>query len=261
MADAENDRDLIIEAVRKAGDIILSFCRTSLRHWEKSKGERVSEADIAANDCLQECLRSVHPDYGWLSEETIDDKSRFEAQRSFCVDPIDGTRAFIKGRPEFTISVAIIENNQPVVGVVYDPSADRLWDAVFDQGARLNGQPIGVSTRKTLKGACFMGDQGHYGIIEKLGASAHCVNSVALRLSECAHGAYDGLIAMRPKMDWDIAAAALVFSQAGGIISDHCGNRLKFNQDIARQPPPLAAGPDLHARLLEKMKNGVHHGA
>jgi myo-inositol-1(or 4)-monophosphatase len=104
---------------------------------------------------LQGRLKPARRDYGWLSEETADDRSRLTARRSFVVDPIDGTRAFIKGRPEFVVSIAIVESGEPVAAALFDPSTDRLWDATRGGGARLNGAPIRFPVTAMSKAPAF----------------------------------------------------------------------------------------------------------
>jgi len=256
LADDSADRDLIAQAARDAGRLALAFKARGLTAWEKSKGDPVSEADLAADNLLKERLRPARRDYGWLSEETTDDRSRIDAARSFVVDPIDGTRAFIKGRPEFVVSVAVIEAGAPVAAALFDPSTDRLWDAVRGRGARLNGAPIRVSGHKQIRGARILGDPGRLPTLRALGAEASTVNSAALRLALAAQGAYDAVVAERAKWDWDLAAGALIFTEAGGVITSRKGDALVFNGEPPRQPAPLAAGPALHALLRERLNQG-----
>ena len=250
------DRDLIAEAAREAGRIALAFRAKGVRAWEKAKDDPVSEADLAADTYLKGALRPNRPDYGWLSEETADDRSRLFAARSFVVDPIDGTRAFLKNRPEFVVSIGVIASGRPVAAAIYDPSEDVLWDAVLNGGARRDGAAIRTSEAAGLPGAALLGDPGRLADVRALGASAETVNSVALRLARVAEGRFDGLIAERPKWDWDLAAGALLVTEAGGVITGRDGAALTFNEDPPRQPAPLAAGPALHALLRRRLSQG-----
>jgi myo-inositol-1(or 4)-monophosphatase len=256
LADDKSDRDLIAQAARDAGKLALAFRARGLKAWEKSKGDPVSEADLAADDLLQNRLKPARRDYGWLSEETADDHSRLTASRSFVVDPIDGTRAFIKGRPEFVVSIAVIDQGEPVAAAVFDPSTDRLWDAIRGGGARLNGASIQVSRHRTIKGARILGDPGRLPLLREMGAEASTVNSAALRLTLAAQGAFDAVVAERAKWDWDVAAGALILSEAGGVITSRKGDPLVFNGEPPLQPAPLAAGPALHALLRERLNQG-----
>ena len=254
--DAERDRDLLAAAARDAGILAMKFRDRGLRSWEKSRGDPVSEADLAADTLLKDRLRPARPDYGWLSEETLDDRSRIDAVRSFVVDPIDGTRAFLKGRPEFVVSVAVVEAGEPVAAALYDPSTGRLWDAARGCGARVDGQPIRVADQGRLEGARILGDPGRLADLRAIGAVAATVNSAALRLALCAEGAFDAVVAERDKWDWDLAAGALILTEAGGRITSRSGEALRFNGDPPRQPAPVAAGPLLHALLLRRLGEG-----
>ena len=250
------DRDLVADAAREAGRIALAFRDKGVRAWEKSRGDPVSEADLAADTYLKQVLLPARPDYGWLSEESSDDKSRLTARRSFVVDPIDGTRAFLKNRPEFVVSVAVVEAGRPVAAAVYDPSADAMFDAALGAGARCDEAPISVSCAASLAGARLLGDPGQLTALRALGVDADTVNSVALRLAMVACGARDGLATVRGKWDWDIAAGVLLVTEAGGLVTGPDGAELVFNADPPRQPAPLAAGPALHALLKQRLSQG-----
>jgi len=253
LADARADRDLIAAAAREAGTLAMAFRDRGLRSWDKSRGDPVSEADLAADALLKDLLLPARPDYGWLSEETADDRSRLSAARSFVVDPIDGTRAFIKNRPEFVVSIAVIEAGAPIAAAIYDPTTQKLWDAAAGHGARVNGAPIRVSTRDSLEGARILGDPGRLPVLRTFGAEASTVNSAALRLALIAEGAFDAMVAERGKWDWDMAAGDLLVREAGGLITGRAGEALTYAHETPRQPPPLAAGPVLHALLLERL--------
>jgi myo-inositol-1(or 4)-monophosphatase len=118
----EADRALLLDAVRGAGPVAMRFFRNAVRQWEKNPGDPVSEADHAVNDLLKARLHEARPDYGWLSEETPDDVDRLGRPRVWCVDPIDGTRAFLKGDPEFSICAALLEGGRPILAAVYNPA-------------------------------------------------------------------------------------------------------------------------------------------
>lgn len=222
-----------------------------LNAWEKAPGDPVSEADIALDRFLKDALMSARPDYGWLSEES-DEEGR-EARRRFVVDPIDGTRAFVKGRSDFCVSLAVVEDGQPVAAALYAPVEDALYTAGTGQGATRGGEPITVSAAASIAGARLMGDAGRLVDLRDLGAETIHINSVALRLALTASGAADGLVAVRPKKDWDLAAGHLILSEAGGVITGHMGGALRYGRPGARQPAPVAAGPALHALLLERL--------
>ena len=132
------DAALLTETVREAGALALSLFRTELKNWTKGASSPVSEADIAVNDLLEERLRSATPDYGWLSEESADDEARLGKRLVWIVDPIDGTRAYLAGREDWCVSVALVEDASPVLAAVFAPASDEFFFAVRGQGATLN---------------------------------------------------------------------------------------------------------------------------
>src|SRR3989338_1294718 len=141
------------EAVREAGAIAMRFYQTDHKQWSKAHDNTpVTEADIEVNELLHARLAVARPDYGWLSEETEDDSSRLTQPRVWVVDPIDGTRAFAKGRPHFVISVALVENGRPVLAVLFNPAMDEFFEAEAGKGARLNGRPIHVGDCDRIEG-------------------------------------------------------------------------------------------------------------
>jgi myo-inositol-1(or 4)-monophosphatase len=140
------DFALLKETVRDAGALAMRFYMTDHKQWSKAHDNTpVTEADIAVNDLLHARLGGARPDYGWLSEETEDDSSRLTQPLVWVVDPIDGTRAFAKGHPHFAISVALVEDGRPVLGVIFNPATDEFFEARFGGGAFLNGKPIRVA--------------------------------------------------------------------------------------------------------------------
>jgi myo-inositol-1(or 4)-monophosphatase len=249
------DHRLIVEAARAAGVLVMpQFGR--VKSWEKVKGHPVSEADLAANALLHELLLGARPGYGWLSEETLDEPQRLERRRVFVVDPIDGTRAFMAGRSEFTISVALVEDGAPVIGAVYNPATDEMFEAVAGGGARKNGEPLGVRDGHDFTGTRFLA--GKRSFQEALGPDAErsaavWVNSMAYRLGLVAAGDFDGAISLFGTHDWDIAAGALLVTEAGGRISLSDGSDIRFNQPNSRHASMVAAGPRRHARLIERI--------
>lgn len=253
MADADADLDLISRAAKEAGELALAFRERTVRVWSKAPGDPVSEADLAADALLKERLLSVRPDYGWLSEETADDRSRLTKRRAFVVDPLDGTRAYVKGRAEFAVSVAVIETGRPVCAAIYDPSSATLYAAARGAGAYRNGTRMRVSETAGIEGATILGDPGRLTSLRDMGAEAVAVNSAALRLAFAASGEYDAVVAVRAKWDWDLAAGHLLIEEAGGLMTSNTGQALRYDLDPPRQPPPLAAGPALHALLLQRL--------
>ncbi len=153
-----DDPALIEQATREAGAIARSYFGGHYKAWDKGKGQPVTDADIAVDRFLHDALLRARPDFGWLSEETRDDPARVGMRRIFVVDPIDGTVAFIKGRPHFSVAVAIVEDTRPVAAVVYNPVLDECFTALRGAGAARNGTPIRASGQAAIEGSRMLGD-------------------------------------------------------------------------------------------------------
>lgn len=243
------DLALIAEAAAAAGALILRYFQADPKVWEKAPGDPVTEADLAADALLRERLQGARPGYGWISEESAPEAPRAGAARSFIVDPIDGTRAFVKGRAEFVVSVGLAEGERMLAGAICEPVSGDLYTALRGGGASRNGAPIEVSAKTDLSGARLLGDPGRLKRLKTLGASAETVNSAALRLAYVAEGRHDGWVAVREKSVWDLAAGQILIEEAGGRLTDHAGAPFRYSSDAPRLSPPLAAGPTLHALL------------
>ena len=227
--------------------VALARQATDFRRWEKAPGDPVSEIDLMADAMLSERLRALDPAAGWLSEEAADDRSRLARERVWIVDPIDGTRDYLRGRPGWCVSVALVEAGRPVLGVLAAPSRGELWTGAAGQGAWCNGTPVRCSNRSEWAGARMPADTLPKG--SEL-VSVAKPNSIALRLALVAAGAADVLIAKRWGNEWDVAAAALLVEEAGGRVTDAAGERLCFNQPEPRAFGLLASGPGLHGAAL-----------
>ena len=193
--DLDADFALLTAAVREAGALALRHFGGDVRVWRKKHGEPVSEADIAVNDLLRERLSGSRPGYGWLSEESDDDPARLEAQCVWMADPIDGTRAFLNGTPEFTVSVALVVAGEPAAAIVFNPASDEFFAALRGRGASLNGEAIGVSRRTSLAGARVLTKPGAFKRARDSAAAARargCVRAAAAsrRIAPATPGAH-----------------------------------------------------------------------
>lgn len=221
--------------------------------WDKGSGHLVTETDIAVNNYLAEALNTARPDYGWLSEETKDDFSRHACPRTFVVDPIDGTRAFIDRSPNFAVSVAIIENGLTVAGALYNPLMEELYEATKGGGARLNGKSISVSGRTVLKGANMVGYPRKFRRLGWPEMNVTIANSMAYRIALVASGKADATVSFTPKSDWDLAAAELIATEAGAVICNLRGDAFRYDRESTSEFGVICAGPSLHALLLERV--------
>ena len=251
------DLSLIEKAVRRAGEIARRYYGQEYRRWSKSRGEPVTEADLAIDHFLRGCLESARPEYGWLSEETGRDPARSGADRFFIVDPIDGTTAFLKQRPHFSISVGVAEHGHAVAGAVYNPITEEFFSAAEGGGARLNGEPIHVSTRAALAGCHVLGQKEM--IAHPVSPNApfwpemqiESRSSIAYRMALVAAGSFDAAIVLSPKHDWDMAAGDVIVREAGGIVTSRDGHPLRFDGPNVVQRSMICAGPKLHAIFLK----------
>ena len=261
--DAAADLVLLEESVREAGKIARSFFGGSYKQWDKGKGNPVTEADLAVDKFLREHLRAARPGYGWLSEETEDDTSRLTSEAVFVVDPIDGTIAFMKGRPHFTICAGVVSDGVPVAGAVYNPITDQSFTAHIAGGAHLNGAPIIVSQQSAVENCRMLGDKPMFSHaawsnppnVPWPAMQIETRNSIAYRMTLVADGEFDAMMALTAKHDWDLAAAEIIVSEAGGVVTTHCGAKLRYNRKSTLQPSVVAAGPMLHAQLMARVSH------
>jgi myo-inositol-1(or 4)-monophosphatase len=256
LREAELDRDLLIAAVRDAGAIAREGYASVPKSWEKSKGNPVTETDIAVDRFLNERLRAARTDYGWLSEETADTPERLGSRRIFIVDPIDGTLAFIKRKAEFAVCAAVVDGGVVTSAAIYNPITEELFAAVKGGGATLNGAAIRVSDRRELEGCRMLVARD---VIEhpawptpwpkmEIGKRA----SIAYRMALVANGTYDAMMALSSKYEWDTSAGALIVAEAGGFATMHNGAALPFNQAVPTHRSLICAGPAVHAAILAR---------
>ena len=250
-------RDRLAAAVREAGALALQTFRGQLKSWIKGKSSPVSEADLAVDALLRERLLTIH-DAGWLSEETEDDPARLQRSDVWVVDPIDGTRAYLAGLPDWAVSVALVNAGRPVVAALYAPVTDELFLSIAGTGATLNGVPIKASKGDQIADAKFSGPKRRLeslATIEPAIQTMPRVPSLALRLARVATGALDGAFAGPDSHDWDLAAADLLVHEAGGLISTVTGQSLVYNRPNPVHDALLAAGRARHAVLLSLIRD------
>lgn len=256
-APSADDLELITQAALAAGKQAQAMREAGLTTTTKFDGTPVTDADVAVDQLLRTALCEARPDYGWLSEETADDPSRLQRRRVFVVDPIDGTRAFVRGRPWWVISIAVVEDGRPIVAAVYAPDVAETYLAVEGGGATLNGSAIHPSAAAALAGASLLADPAmiaHPAWPEPWPTMrVESRNSIAYRLCLVASGAFDAALAMNAKKEWDLAAAELIAREAGALVTDHKGRPLRYNQPVPEAPSMVCAGPALHRLILDRV--------
>lgn len=253
------DRALLSTAVMEAGKIALSHFRHDPRQWYKGPGQIVTEADIEVDRYLYDLLIGARPEDGWLSEERDEDGSRHRCRRVWMIDPIDGTRSFAEGVPEFTISIALLIDDQPVLASILNPATGEHFEATVGEGALLNGQPISPSLHGDIAGAPLLASKGemkkrHWPALMP-DADFTTIGSLAYKLALVAAGRFAGLISRRSSYDWDLAAAVLLIREASGWLSDAEGRPLHLNGSTLRHPGLVAAGNKaLYSQLLGRLE-------
>ena len=256
--DLAADRVLLSTAIAEAGNIARHYFRGDAKPRFKGPGQIVTEADIAIDRQLHDHLIGHRPDDGWLSEERTDDGSRKRRRRVWIVDPIDGTRSFANGVGEFTISVALVIDGDPVLGSVFNPITSEQFEAVAGKGAFLNDEPLAPSPQIAIAGASILASSGEMkrrnwpDVMPD--ADFTTIGSLAYKLALVAAGRFSGLISLRSCHDWDIAAAALLLSEAGARLGDGAGQPIQLNQSSLRHGGLVAAGTEpLYTQLVSRL--------
>jgi myo-inositol-1(or 4)-monophosphatase len=247
-------KDGLATIVREAGALAASTFRGEhLKSWTKAGDSPVTEADIAVDRFLRERLTRLAPDCGWLSEETEDNRARLGGPRLWIVDPIDGTRAYVAGRTDWAVSVALVENGRPVAAAVFAPVEDGLYLAIAGEGATRDGEPITANAGSDFADAHVAGPKPMIGELEKSAPGIIAepkVHSLALRLTRVAAGKLDIAFASKNSNDWDLAAADLIVHEAGAALTTLDGRAIVYNGAETRHGALIAAGAARHARAI-----------
>ena len=244
--------DEVSRIVAEAGRIAAARCGGAFERWEKRPGNPVCDIDLEVDNFLREQLGALDREAGWLSEETTDLSDRIERRRVWVVDPIDGTRDYLRQRSGWAVSAALVEDRQPVIGVLDAPARGEHWTAAAGRGAWRNGAPIRVSGRTELAGARVPADK-----VPEIDADLVPIdkpNSIALRIALVAAGEADLAATLRWGFEWDIAAAALIAAEAGARVSGALGQPLVFNTVSAEAFGVLVATPAIHDAAVERLK-------
>jgi myo-inositol-1(or 4)-monophosphatase len=251
-------RDDLEIAMREAGELARVTSRGEFKRWTKGADHSpVSEGDIAVNNFLRARLAALAPDAGWLSEETEDSPALRAQPTAWIVDPIDGTRAYIAGFSDWTISVALVDRGRPRLAALYAPVTDEMFLAVAGQGATLNGSAIAADRGAGLVGTKMAGPKRYLDRMAGLVTDPlpqPKIHSLALRLTRVAHGELDMALATPGSHDWDLAAADLLVHEAGGAMTDLTGQSLRYNQPHTVHGALIAAGGARHANLINLVR-------
>ena len=249
----EQELQILVEAIKLAGRKALELTGEALSIHTKSDHSPVTTADLAVDRLIHEAVARHFPDDGWLSEEQQDDRERLRKKRTWIVDPIDGTRAFIKKVPEFCISVALVENACPIIAAILNPSTGELSTAIRGKGARFSGGAGGPwqSTHMDDLPLVLVNPwELRKGRFHSLSHQVQCrpVGSIAYALANVAAGRATAAVMLEGGNEWDVAAGVLLIEETGGTVTDARGKRFRFNQAdpgvqgtiaTGRNAPPL----------------------
>jgi myo-inositol-1(or 4)-monophosphatase len=269
-ADLQRELDLAREAALSAGEILEQYFRDrGFEIEQKGRDNPVTTADFDADHEIKRLLRAPFPEYGWLSEETADSPDRLSCRRVWIVDPLDGTKEFIKGIPEFVIAIALAEDGHPILGVTYNPiKREMFWctrgsGCYMDNGTAFPGSPpdrlesrssrVHVTQTPTLEHATVLASRsetsrGEWKSYEgKLRVNP--IGSVAYKLALVAAGRADATFTRTPKSEWDVASGAALIIEAGGCITDIDGGEMRFNKPSVKLKGFVASNALLHGEI------------
>ncbi|WP_293877493.1 MULTISPECIES: 3'(2'),5'-bisphosphate nucleotidase CysQ [unclassified Sphingomonas] len=250
MADPRADLTAAVAQVaHEAGQMALARWRTDFSRWEKTPGSPVCEVDLDVDRMLRARLEGLLPDAGWLSEETVDSPERLSQSRVWVVDPIDGTRDYIRGREGWAVSIALVEDGRATIGVLDAPARRERWSATAGQGAQRNGMPLHAGNRTILDGARVPTDA--LPKIDRHLTMVHKPNSIALRMAMVAADEADLVATLRWGNEWDIAAAAVIAAEAGAAVTDAVGAPLRYNKPNPTAFGVMVAAPGIHAAAVD----------
>jgi len=240
-------------ALDAAREVFARFTPGAVATEYKAGHDPVTEADRAVDAVLRQNL--LREGEGWLSEETVDNPDRLDKQRVWIVDPLDGTREFVKGLPEFCVSIGFVENGKPVAGGIYNPATQETFLGAIDCGVLYNGKPAHASERTAVEGAMVLASRsevkrGEWKPFENGPFKVQAMGSVAYKLALVSAGLADITFTLTPKNEWDVAAGAALVLSARGYVATLNQAPLRCNNRNPLISGLLASGPNLREGLL-----------
>ena len=247
------------EAVKAAGREVMQYQGGRDQSWEKGKDDPVTLADLASDKLLRERLLGLCPECGWQSEETVDDQSRLEKDWVWVVDPLDGTKEFLTQVPEFSVSIGLVHNGQPRLGVVYNPATREMIAGADGCEVTYMDRTTSVSdvTERSEASIAVSASEYKRGEFDDVAATMHLrpIGSVAYKLALVAAGQVDVFYTLTPRHEWDICAGMYLVQAAGGRATEKDGSEVVFNKPEGKTRSLVAANPTLHAELLDALKD------
>jgi myo-inositol-1(or 4)-monophosphatase len=252
-----------VAAARAAGAITERYFDKGgevLNTSHKAPGHPVTDADLAANAAIRATLEPFLDSDGWLSEESADSAERLGRDRVWVIDPIDGTKEFIAGIPEYVVSIGLCLRGEPVLGVVFQPTRGDLWFGAAGSGATFNGRAISVSAslppRPRILVSRTESAKGLWIPHREAFEMTPC-GSIAFKICRVAAGDFDGAVTLRPRSEWDIAAAGAILAAAGGRLRTHEGADVRYNSARPVTPSGVIAG---NAEFIDYARRAVGGG-
>jgi myo-inositol-1(or 4)-monophosphatase len=253
MTDKTDVLQRIQSGLDAAREVFNRFTPGAIEYEYKIGHDPVTEADRALDAVLRENL--LRDGEGWLSEESVDDPVRLTKRRVWVVDPLDGTREFVAGIPEFCASVALVEDGRPVAGGIYNPATQETFIGSLETGITYNGKPARASRRTTLQGATVLASRsevkrGEWEAFNNAAFHVRPMGSVAYKLALVSAGLADITFTLTPKHEWDVAAGAALVLSAGGVVQTLENGSLQCNNKKPLLSGLLACGPFLRDELV-----------
>lgn len=244
-------------AIEASKPVFARFTPGEIAAEYKSGHDPVTEADRALDEVLRKNL--LRDGEGWLSEESADDQSRLFKSRVWIVDPLDGTREFVEGIPEFCVSIAMVERGKPVAGGIYNPATNETFIGAVGSGLTYNGQPARASQRSSLQAAVVLASRsetkrGEWKEFENAPFKVEPMGSVAYKLARVAAGLADVTFTLVPKHEWDVAAGCALVLSGGGRVRTKWKAELAFNRQHPKLGGLIACGPLLQDELMAFLK-------
>lgn len=248
----DHELTILSDTMAEAGHEALRLAAAGFETYTKADQSPVTSADLAVNQILYDRLTAAFPEDGWLSEETADNAARLSRKRVWIVDPIDGTRSFVRGLPEFCLSVALVENGVPTIAAIFNPATGEFFSAIRGRGVRIEhrldtDQPAFTSPERPV--ALVNPWELRVGRLDGLQAHLHCrpIGSIAYALALVAAGQADAVVTLAGGNEWDVAAGILLVEESGGRATTAAGHPVTFNRADPRLPGTLAIGSNLPA--------------
>jgi myo-inositol-1(or 4)-monophosphatase len=244
-------------ALQQAAATLSRFTPGAVEVKYKASHSPVTEADRAVDEAVRTVL--LHNGEGWLSEEPADNLERLNKECLWVVDPLDGTREFLQGIPEWCVSIAWVQDGEALAGGILNPASGETFLGSRNTGVKRNGVPARVSPRTELPGALVLGsrsefERGEWKQFQDGSLVLRPVGSVAYKLALVAAGLADATWTLVPKHEWDVAAGTALVQAAGGIVRNLDNSSITFNQPTPRLPGLIAAGPNLYPELSRLLK-------